>query len=178
METSLTGRAFYGECVMKKLVLLPFAAACLGVPALAHDDHEMGGDFSGTYAGSYTCVDGEHGFYLDLMVTDESDDGWAVDGTLGFFPTLAGMEGRAGMVAGSFDVSGTVTKVDEDGDMVIELQPGDWLVKPDSYGAAALAGVVTTSETGAWQIIGKPVVPGVPEACDALIATQFLPLAE
>lgn len=167
---------------MKKLLLLPFAAACLGVPALAfdghgHDGHDMGAmsDFTGTYAGSYTCVDGEHGFFLSLGKTDMTDDGWLVDGTLGFFPTLGGMEGPVGMVAGSFDVSGTVTKADEDGDMVIELQPGEWLVKPDGYGAAALAGVITTTDTGAWQLIGKPVVPGAPDACDALIATQFLP---
>jgi hypothetical protein len=86
---------------MKKLVLLPLAAACLAIPAMAHEDHDMA-DVTGTSAGSYTCVDGEHGFFLNLGKTDMTD-------------------------------------------------------------------------TGAWQIIGKPVVPGFPAACDALIATQFLP---
>lgn len=126
--------------------------------------------WAGVYGGSYTCTDGEHGFYLDLTsIRPKAGGGFDADGTLGLFPTLAGQNGPVGKVAGSFAVAGTIT-----GDGVISLAPGDWLVKPPGYGAARLEGRITAVASG-HAITGKPVVPGNESACSNLIATQFLP---
>ncbi|MCB2084014.1 MAG: hypothetical protein KDD90_08190 [Sphingomonadaceae bacterium] len=156
---------------MKKLALAISAIALGAGPALAdHHEEAPGRDFSGVYGGSYTCADGEHGFYLDLSTVTPMDDHWMVSGTLGLFPTLAGTEDGAADVAGSFAVSGTVSA-----DMQIELEPGEWLVQPPRYGAAHLTGELSMFSEGQWQIEGKPVVPGMPDLCSALVATQFLP---
>lgn len=125
----------------------------------------------GPYAGSYVCQDGEHGFYLDLEEVIQNGDGTlGASGTLGMFPVLAGLSGSSGSVAGSFSVSGTISA-----DGVIALAPGDWLVQPEGYGAAHLEGTLSQRGDGAWQIAGKPVIPGNPDACSDLIATRFLP---
>ena len=173
---------------MKTFATFAFATALLGAPVAAfdnhgthgdhgehgtHGDHQMA-DFSGIYAGSYTCQDGEHGFYLDLSIDGMDDENYQVSGVLGLYPTLAGADGSSGAVAGSFLVSGTVGMED----MAIALEPGDWIVQPEGYGAAHLEGTVGMTDAGAWQINGKPVVPGLDGFCDALIATQFLATAE
>lgn len=126
--------------------------------------------WAGVYGGSYTCTDGEHGFYLDIAsLTPKDGGGFDATGVLGLFPTLAGQNGPVGKVAGSFAVSGTITA-----DGTISMAPGDWLVQPAGYGAAHLEGKIAPVASG-HAITGKPVVPGNPAACSNLIATQFLP---
>jgi hypothetical protein len=138
-----------------------------GSPAAdAQPDHP----WAGVYAGSYTCTDGEHGFYLDLAsVTPKDGGGFNAAGVLGLFPTLAGQGGPVGKVAGSFNVSGTISA-----DGVIAMAPGEWLVQPPGYGAAQLEGKITQVASG-HAITGRPVVAANPSACSDLIATQFLP---
>lgn len=127
--------------------------------------------FAGVYGGSYTCVDGEHGFYLNInKAAERTSGGYDVSGVLGLFPLVTGQGGPAGMVAGSFAVSGTV-----DAEGVIAMTAGDWLKQPADYGAANLEGTLTKSDGGSYVLRGKPVVPGRPGACNALIAAQFLP---
>ncbi len=144
-------------------------AACTTAPAIPADapsDHP----WAGVYGGSYTCTDGEHGFYLDITsIRPKDGGGFDADGALGIFPTLAGASGPVGKVAGSFAVSGTIGA-----DGAISMTPGDWLVEPAGYGAAHLEGQIATVASG-HVITGKPVVPGNPSACSNLIATQFLP---
>ncbi len=126
--------------------------------------------WAGVYGGSYTCTDGEHGFYLDLSsVTARDDGGFDASGVIGLFPTLAGKDGPVGTVAGSFRVSGTITA-----DGVISMAPGDWLVQPPGYGSARLEGKIIAAPSG-HAITGRPVAPANPAACSSLIATQFLP---
>lgn len=135
---------------------------------------------SGVYGGSYTCQDGEHGIYLEMSATDSIIDpdengvqrvvGWNLSGVLGFFPTLAGKDGPSGMVAGSFTVEGVWSTED----MSMVLTPGEWILQPENYGAAELHGTLTEIAPGQWQITGKPVVPGAPDFCSNLIATQFV----
>jgi hypothetical protein len=158
---------------MKAIIAAALAAGlvsgCSMMPGASSDappDHP----WAGVYGGSYTCTDGEHGFYLDLAsVTPKDGGGFNAAGVLGLFPTLAGQGGPVGKVAGSFNVSGTITA-----DGVIAMTPGDWLVQPPGYGAAHLEGKITQVASG-HAITGKPVVPGNPSACSNLIATQFLP---
>lgn len=127
--------------------------------------------YAGVYGGSYTCTDGEHGFYLDLTsVLPKAEGGFDAEGVLGLFPTLAGISGPVGGVAGSFAVSGTISA---DGD--IAMTAGEWLVQPSGYGAANLEGKLRARPAGGHALTGKPVVPGNPSACSNLIATQFLP---
>lgn len=126
---------------------------------------------AGVYGGSYTCVDGEHGFYLNInKATAKTGGGFDVSGVLGLFPTVTGQGGPAGMAAGSFAVSGTIGA-----DGAVTMTPGDWLKQPADYGAAHLEGALTQNADGGYTLRGKPVVPGRPDACNDLIATQFLP---
>lgn len=126
--------------------------------------------WAGVYAGSYTCTDGEHGFYLDLSsVTPKDGGGFNAAGVIGVFPVLAGLNSPVGKVAGSFNVSGTIGA-----DGTISLAQGDWLVQPPGYGAANLEGKITTVAYG-HAITGRPVVAGNPNACSDLVASQFLP---
>ena len=126
---------------------------------------------AGVYGGSYTCGDGEHGFYLNIdKATAKTGGGFDVSGVLGFFPTATGQGGPAGMVAGSFAVSGTIGA-----DGAVAMSAGAWLKQPASYGAANLEGALTQNAAGSYTLRGKPVVPGSPDACSELIATQFLP---
>ncbi|MEZ6030678.1 MAG: hypothetical protein R3C46_13125 [Hyphomonadaceae bacterium] len=127
--------------------------------------------YAGVYAGSYTCGDGEHGFYLDLSsVTAASGGGFEASGVLGFYPTLSGIGGSSGGVAGSFRVSGTISAAGD-----VALTAGEWLKQPSGYGAANLEGKLRERPAGGYALVGKPVVPGMPDACSNLIATQFLP---
>lgn len=157
---------------MKKLALAALLAASLASPAMA-DDAETPRSLGGVYGGSYLCDDGEHGFYLDLHTVTEMEAGWGVIGTLGFYPTLAGEEDGAADVAGSFQVTGMVGKT-----LRIGLVPGAWEVYAPGYGAAQLDAQLELGENGLWKMTGKPVVPGAPDMCSALIATQFLPATD
>jgi len=157
------------KAVIAAALAATLASACVSTgdgasaPAANHP-------WAGVYAGSYTCTDGEHGFYLDLTsIRPNAGGGFDADGALGLFPTLAGQNGPVGKVAGSFAVAGTITA-----DGVIAMAPGDWLVQPAGYGAAHLEGKITPVASG-HAITGKPVIPGNPSACSSLIATQFLP---
>ncbi|MFZ1743746.1 MAG: hypothetical protein WAT93_12885 [Pontixanthobacter sp.] len=153
------------------IYLAAFTAA-LASPAIAADG-ETDRSMAGVYAGSYNCMDGEHGFYLDVSIDGLTDDGdQIVSGTLGVFPTLGGENGAMSSVSGSFAVTGTI-----DAESMLRMTPGDWLVQPDFYGAAELEGKVWQGDKGLWQINGKPIVPGNPDYCSELIATQFLPSA-
>lgn len=147
------------------------AALALGACSTMAASAPQDAPYFGVYGGSYTCTDGEHGFYLDLTsVRPASGGGYDADGVLGFFPTLAGVSGPVGGVAGSFAVSGTISA---DGD--VAMTAGDWLVQPSGYGAANLEGKLRAKPGGGYALTGKPVVPGNPGACSNLIATQFLP---
>lgn len=137
--------------------------ASAGIPA---DGEGIGG----IYAGSYLCRDGEHGFFLAVDQMEPRDGEIFFEGRLGFFPVLAGMEGRSAHVAGSFEVFGYVRL---DGEMSVAHH--NWLVQPQGYGAADMQGRMSRRDDGLWQITGKPVVPGNEEHCSDLIATQFLP---
>ncbi len=55
------------------------------------------------------------------------------------------------------------------------MTAGEWLEKPAGYGAANLEGKLKARPSGDYSLIGKPTVPGNPDACSNLIATQFLP---
>lgn len=145
---------------------LPLGACSTTAPTAPQD-----APYVGVYGGSYTCTDGEHGFYLDLTsVRAAAGGGYDVDGVLGLFPTLAGISGPVGGVAGSFAVSGAISA---DGD--IAMTAGDWLVQPAGYGAANLEGKLRAKPGSGYALTGKPVVPGNPGACSNLIASQFLP---
>lgn len=147
-----------------------FVSACAATPAPDAPPPAAKHAWAGVYGGSYTCTDGEHGFYLDLHdVTPKDGGGFNAWGIIGLFPTLAGQDGPVGMAAGSFKVSGTITA-----DGVISMTQGDWLVQPPGYGAAQLEGKITAVASG-HAITGKPVVAANPTACSDLIATQFLP---
>ena len=126
--------------------------------------------WAGSYAGSYVCSDGEHGFFLDVSQISKTSDAYSVSGILGFFPVLGGAGGSSASAAGSFLIAGTVNA---DGSW--RLEPGEWLVEPENYGAAIMIGSFSQRPDGQWQIIGKPLVPGNEQACTDLIATQFLP---
>lgn len=127
--------------------------------------------FAGVYGGSYTCVDGEHGFYLNITkATERPGGGYDVAGVLGIFPLVTAQGGPAGMVSGSFAVSGIV-----DTEGAIAMAPGDWLKQPADYGAANLEGALTKGDDGSYTLRGRPVVPRSPEACSSLLAAQFLP---
>ena len=154
---------------MKALMSLALMATAAANPALALQDEETPLD-TGHFAGSYTCQDGEHGIYLQLDVDANDGEVAEVSGILTFFPTLAGKDGPSGMVTGSFTVSGTIVRET----MAISLEPGDWLFQPEGYGAAALEGTFTDTPEGLSQIIGKPVVPGNPDFCSDLIATELV----
>lgn len=180
---------------MKKLFhvasVSALALTLAATPLTAQDDHgdhdhgeedtPMAGP-SGVYGGSYVCQDGEHGIYLEISATDsiiDPDDngvqqvvGWNLTGVLGFFPTVSGKDGPSGMVTGAFEVEGSWSTKD----MGIYLMPGKWLKQPDNYGAAELVGTLAEIAPGQWQIVGKPVVPGMPDFCSDLIATQFVPV--
>lgn len=126
---------------------------------------------AGVYGGSYTCADGEHGFYLNITkATAKASGGFDAAGVLGLFPTVSGQGGPAGMVAGSFKVTGTIGA-----DGAIAMTAGDWLIQPANYGSANLEGTLAKTDSGGYILRGKPVVPGNPDACSDLIATQFLP---
>lgn len=149
---------------------LALATACASAPALAQLPAD-GAGMKGIYGGSYVCTDGEHGFYLDLnTLTPKSGGGFDASGVIGLFPTLAGSSGPVGGVAGSLKVSGTIAA-----DGAVAMVSGDWLKKPDGYGAADLEGKLRKKPDGSYALIGKPVVRGNPEACSNLIASQFLP---
>lgn len=127
--------------------------------------------YAGVYGGSYVCTDGEHGFYIDIAtVTPKEGGGFDASGVLGLFPTLAGVSGPVGGVAGSFKVSGTISS-----DGTVAMTAGDWLKQPTGYGAADLEGKLRQKSDGSYALTGKPVVRGNPSACSNLIATQFLP---
>lgn len=146
------------------------ATTLLAAPALAQLPAD-GAGVKGIYGGSYVCTDGEHGFYLDIdTLAPKSGGGFDASGVLGLFPTLAGIEGPVGGVAGSFKVAGTIAA-----DGTVAMTAGDWLKKPASYGAANLEGTLKARPGGGFSLIGKPVVPGNADACSNLIATQFLP---
>jgi len=145
------------------------SASALALIALPAQAQEAPG-WLGTYGGSYLCQDGEHGFYLNIEEATATATGHDVSGVLGFFPTLAGQGGSSSGVSGSFQVSGTIAS-----DGAIMLTAGEWLVRAENYGAANLEGNVSSRGAGLWQIIGAPVIPGNPDACSGLIATQFLP---
>ena len=154
---------------MKRLICAALLAAVSATPALAlQDDSNNPG--TGRFAGSYTCEDGEHGLYLQLDVTSNDGEVAQVSGILSFFPTIAGKDGPVGSVTGSFEVIGTITRSNS----AISLVPGAWLLQPEGYGAAALEGVFTETPEGLSQIVGKPIVPGNPDYCSDLIATQLM----
>lgn len=153
-----------------RLIFLALATTGLAAPALAQLPAD-GAGVKGVYGGSYVCTDGEHGFYLDITtLTPKDGGGFDASGVLGLFPTLAGAGGPVGGVAGSFKVSGTIGA-----DGAVAMAAGDWLKQPAGYGAANLEGKLKARPSGGYSLIGKPVVPGNPEACSNLIATQFLP---
>lgn len=146
-------------------------SACASTPASDAPPLAAKHAWSGVYGGSYTCTDGEHGFYLDIQkLTPADGGGFSAAGVLGLFPTLAGVSGPVGHVAGSFKVAGTISA-----DGTIAMTAGDWLKQPAGYGAANLEGMLRQKPDGSHAITGKPVVPGNPSACSNLIATQFLP---
>lgn len=154
---------------MKALISFAAIAALAATPAIAlHDESEP--DETGYFAGSYKCMDGEHGIYLELDLDDSDGEVAQVSGVLSFFPTVAGKNGPLGMTNGSFEVSGTITR----STLAISLEPGDWLLQPDGYGAAALEGTFTETPEGYSQITGKPVVPGNPDFCSDLIVTEIV----
>lgn len=127
---------------------------------------------AGIYGGSYRCLDGEHGFYLELVNIADSpfrEDEKRLWGTLGFFPVLAGAGGVSAHVAGSFTVYGSI----KDGNQ-LQLSAREWLVEPQGYGSASLQGELAQREDGSWQITGVPRT-SIPDHCSDLIATQFLP---
>lgn len=154
---------------MKRLICAALFAAVSATPAMALQDDSESPD-TGRFAGSYTCEDGEHGLYLQLDVDSSDGEVAEVSGVLSFFPTLAGKDGPVGMVVGSFAVSGTITR----STYAISLQPGEWLLQPEGYGAAALEGVFQETPEGLSQIVGKPIVPGNPDYCSDLIATELM----
>lgn len=152
---------------------IAFSSLVLFAPLAAQASGQVPHDgtiLTGLYAGSYLCQDGEHGLYLDIAALTATEGGFSVSGVLGFFPVIGGADGQLAHVAGSFTVSGMLSK-----DGVIALEADEWLVEPQGYGAAALEGVLSERPDGLWQIEGKPVLPGAPEFCTDLIATQFLP---
>lgn len=156
--------------LLRTLTLALAAAATLAAPALAQLPAD-GAGVKGIYGGSYVCTDGEHGFYLSIdALTAKSDGGFDASGVIGLFPTLSGISGPVGGVAGSLKVTGTIAA-----DGTVAMTSGDWLKQPAGYGAADLEGKLRQKPDGSYALIGKPVVRGNPEACSNLIASQFLP---
>lgn len=154
-----------------RAALVAVSALLASGTAVAQPIPADGRELLGVYAGSYVCQDGEHGFFLRLdTVSPVAGGGFAADGALGVFPVLAGRDGGAGSVAGSFIVAGTVTAEGR-----VDLGPGDWLIQPQNYGAAHLQGELSQRPDGLWQILGRPVIPGNEDYCSDLIATRFLP---
>ncbi|MEM6474627.1 MAG: hypothetical protein AAF687_00525 [Pseudomonadota bacterium] len=168
--------------ILPKPVLACAAALAMALPlapALAMDGHSEAADVAeeigepiGQFGGSYTCEDGDHGLYLELWLASMGEETAEVYGVLGFFPILSGVDGRSGLVAGSFEVTGTLTRATKG----ISLTPGQWIVQPEGYGAAGLEGTIDSREDGNLVITGKPVVPGAPDFCSDLVATGFAPL--
>ena len=156
--------------VLLRTLVLAVSAAALAAPALGQLPAD-GAGVKGVYGGSYVCTDGEHGFYLSLdTLTPKSGGGFDASGVLGLFPTLAGIEGPVGGVAGSFKVAGTIGA-----DGALAMTAGDWLKKPAGYGSANLEGKLRQKPDGSFALTGKPTIPGNPDQCSNLIASQFLP---
>lgn len=128
-------------------------------------------DYLGTYAGSYICEDGEHGFYLRIDETADPEEGhgYVIYGVMGFFPVLGGSDGPLAHVSGSFEIVGVIAEGR------IWTDPLDWLLEAPDYGAARLAGTIGPRDDGLMEIVGKPMVPGYEDFCSDLIATQFMP---
>lgn len=164
MQVAVTRTRALAALVAVSAVLASGAASAQSIPADASQ-------LLGLYAGSYLCADGEHGIALSLDAVAPADGGGvAATGRLGIFPVLAGRDGSSAAVAGSFAVSGTIAASGE-----VTLNPGDWLVRPEGYGAAVLTGTFSQRGDGLWQIVGRPVVPGNDSYCSDLVATRFLP---
>ena len=158
---------FKGIAAIALVASLTSACAMIGETTAPTAKHA----YAGVYGGSYVCTDGEHGFYLDITsVSPKDGGGFNAAGVIGLFPTLAGISGPVGGVAGSLKVSGTITA-----DGTLAMTCGDWLKQPAGYGAADLEGRLIRKTDGSYALTGKPVVRGNPTACSNLIATQFLP---
>ncbi len=142
---------------------------CAAAPAFA-DLPEGGEGLTGIYAGSYVCTDGEHGVVLDLasLSARENGRGFEVKGVLGFVPVLAGADGVNASVAGSFEVYGVLYDTGR-----LMLRAGDWIVQPETYGAAGLNADLSQREDGLWQIAGIPA-DGAGQ-CSAFLATKVIP---
>lgn len=160
-------------CVAALAIALTSACSTTApdTPAASAPAAAMLPPIAGVYGGSYTCIDGEHGFYLNLTkATSNAGGGYDVAGVLGLFPTVTGQGGPSGMASGSFKVTGTIAA-----NGAIAMTAGDWLIQPPGYGAANLEGTITKTDSAGYVLRGKPVVPGRPDVCSDLLATQFLP---
>ena len=152
--------------VALSLALGAAAPAMAGIP-------EDGEGLTGLYGGSYLCADGEHGLILNIATLTPRgapgvNEGFAVQGELGFFPVLGGAGGAFADVAGRFDVSGILNT---DGRLI--LRSGAWSIRPDGYGAAGVNGTLSQRADGLWQITGSPADGA--HQCTGLIATRVAP---
>ncbi|MXO89709.1 hypothetical protein [Pontixanthobacter aquaemixtae] len=131
-------------------------------------------EVEGHYAGTFVCGFGEVG--MTLTVRDAGPAKWdalpgscksgagpcndaraarlatlrSVDGVLNFFPTATNPDAKAG----SFKVSGLVETANAPA-YQIELNPGEWIEKPERFGASAMEATIFDGE-----MVGKPTAPG------------------
>lgn len=124
---------------------------------------------SGQYAGSYVCQDGEHGVMLDMAFSKRNAGaGYAIKGSLTFFPVLAGGNGEFASVLGKFTIEGVLR---DDGD--IRFRHQKWIEQPDGYGAANFRGRLTKRTDDVWQIDGVPLAGPNSDFCSAMLVTRL-----
>ncbi len=158
---------------MRALALVPLFAIVLATPALAQLPEDPVA-LMGRYGGSYTCTDGEHGFYLDLTrLTPAADgQGYAAAGVIGFFPILSGLDDRGTGPAGSFLASGSLAP---DGALSMTRDEDGWLFHALGYGSPELRAMLGARVQGGFEIRGRILLSSDPEACGTMIATKFQP---
>ncbi|WP_209347218.1 hypothetical protein [Pontixanthobacter sp. CEM42] len=131
-------------------------------------------EITGQYAGTFICGFGEVGMTLSIEDAGPApfdalpgscksgagpcNDARAIrlaslrsiSGVLNFFPTAANPDAKAG----AFKVSG-LAEIANAPAYQIELKPGEWIDKPERFGASAMEATIVDGE-----MVGKPTAPG------------------
>ncbi|MDN3645852.1 hypothetical protein QWY75_06505 [Pontixanthobacter aestiaquae] len=139
----------------------------------ATDQHPIN-EITGHYAGTFICGFGEVGMTLTINDAGPAPEDAlpgqcrsgagpcndarafrlaslrSIDGVLNFFPTAANPDAKAG----SFKVSG-LAEIANAPAYQIELKPGEWIEKPERFGASAMEATIVDGE-----MVGKPTAPG------------------
>lgn len=120
-------------------------------------------EYPGIYSGTYICAAGENGMTISF---DRFEDIHAAN-----WPPTAEIEARLwfydvasnpGHPSGAFHLTGLYRNGE------LELEPGDWIQRPQqSWGAAGLSGEFKRDETGRMTFTGTPTGRGT-SACERL----------